>query len=168
MFKYSEELPIVASILIIFSIAVFTSAIVVVYVKNPSWEYKETIAVIAFLIFTLYQVFNPILPVSLVAGQIKSALRLRHNGIITLDPSRVPICGKMRILCLDKTGTLTKDRMTCKDVEFWKLDAVPKGHPDPQQFLTKKRNDCNVYKELCLATCHSLVFAPPMTRGRKG
>ena len=62
---------------------------------------------------------NPILPVAIEVGQLISARRLKTKGIVTLDPSRILISGKMRVICLDKTGTITRDDMSYLGVDFW-------------------------------------------------
>lgn len=74
------------------------------------------------------QSLNPNLPVSLTLAQTVAASRLgSHCEVKCLNPSRIPIAGKLHVMVLDKTGTITKDGM-----EFAGLRAVD---TDKQEFM---------------------------------
>jgi cation-transporting ATPase 13A3/4/5 len=62
-----------------------------------------------YAVFTVSQVFPPILPAVLVIGQSTSAARLRAQSIFCVDLPRITIAGKVRVFCFDKTGTLTQE-----------------------------------------------------------
>lgn len=62
-------------------------------------------------VFTISQVFSPLLPVALIAGQVLASVRLKNKGIFCINPARIAIAGKIRVFCFDKTGTITKDSL---------------------------------------------------------
>eukprot|EP00971_Amphidinium_carterae_P215390 4274745-Amphidinium_carterae.1 len=58
----------------------------------------------------LAQALNPNLPVSLAIAQSVSAHRMASSvGVKCLAPPKVPIAGKVHVMVMDKTGTITKD-----------------------------------------------------------
>eukprot|EP01127_Copromyxa_protea_P021172 TRINITY_DN7206_c0_g1_i1.p1 TRINITY_DN7206_c0_g1~~TRINITY_DN7206_c0_g1_i1.p1 ORF type:complete len:1082 (+),score=179.87 TRINITY_DN7206_c0_g1_i1:156-3401(+) len=50
----------------------------------------------------------PSLPLVFHVGLLFSAKNLEKNTVYTLDPTRIPIAGKVDTFCFDKTGTLTQ------------------------------------------------------------
>ena len=59
--------------------------------------------------FTITQVFSPLIPIALKAGQVRSTSRLLSKQIFCISPRHIPICGKINIFGFDKTGTLTNE-----------------------------------------------------------
>jgi P-type Mg2+ transporter len=66
------------------------------------------------------------LPVVVTTTLIRAAARLRADGVMVKRLPAVHNIGAMDVLCIDKTGTLTVDRLTVAG----HLD--PLGRPDPQ------------------------------------
>ena len=52
------------------------------------------------------------IPVSLVTFQALGALRLLRNNIIVKEPNHIETLGVTTVICTDKTGTLTENRMS--------------------------------------------------------
>ena len=106
MFRYEEELNAVILILIVLGILSFI--LVVEFIDNngsqATWVTKWV-----YGMFTISQVFSPLLPVALKVGQVRSQKRLQENGIFCTSPRRIAICGKVNVFCFDKTGTLTME-----------------------------------------------------------
>jgi cation-transporting ATPase 13A3/4/5 len=60
----------------------------------------------------LTQSLQPNMPVSFTLGQSIASSRLKSDcGVLCLSPQRIPIAGKVQVMVLDKTGTITKDGM---------------------------------------------------------
>lgn len=60
----------------------------------------------------LTQSLQPNMPVSFTLSQSISSARLKSDsGVLCLSPQRIPIAGKVQVMVLDKTGTITKDGM---------------------------------------------------------
>ena len=51
----------------------------------------------------------PTLPAAMTIGTTFSLMRLRKKGIFCISPPRVNVSGRIRVMVLDKTGTLTED-----------------------------------------------------------
>ena len=56
-------------------------------------------------LYSVTQVVNPLLPISLIAGRSVALGRLGRGGVACVEPQRIPICGKVKLVCFDKTGT---------------------------------------------------------------
>ena len=98
------------------------------------------------------QLFSPAIPLALVVGQISSAKRLISNcNIDVKDPNRIALGGKVKTVCFDKTGTITKDG----------LDYM--GFVNTEYAMGKEKNlEWEVGKlspaiSKGLATCHNLA-----------
>mmetsp|Transcript_165532 Transcript_165532/g.293146 ORF Transcript_165532/g.293146 Transcript_165532/m.293146 type:complete len:1415 (+) Transcript_165532:148-4392(+) len=109
----------------------------------------------------LTQSLNPNLPVSLTLAQTVAASRLgSHCEVKCLNPSRIPIAGKLHVMVLDKTGTITKDGM-----EFAGLRAVDLGKQEfmplmRQTLETKWTQTTNLPGPVLwsLAACHTVTM----------
>jgi len=51
----------------------------------------------------------PTLPAAMTIGTTFSLMRLRKKGIFCISPPRVNVSGRVSVMVLDKTGTLTED-----------------------------------------------------------
>jgi len=110
-----------------------------------------------FNLYTIFlwcasQLFSPAIPLALVVGQISSAKRLISNcNIDVKDPNRIALGGKVKTVCFDKTGTITKDG----------LDYM--GFVNTEYAMGKEKNlEWEVGKlspaiSKGLATCHNLA-----------
>jgi cation-transporting ATPase 13A3/4/5 len=94
---------------------------------------------------------NPLLPVALSIGTVRSAQRLASKGVFCLNPARISISGKIRIFCFDKTGTLTKEGLDFLGVQpavngsFGSMQSPEQNHTLPQQIMR------------ALASCHAVA-----------
>jgi len=105
-FKYDEELPLVVCMLLVYAFACFILSLI--FQANSGSESTWTTKW-AYAIFTVSQIVSPLLPITLMVGQIMSSERLSEHGVFCLNPKRIAISGKIRVQCFDKTGTLTKE-----------------------------------------------------------
>lgn len=125
LFKYDEELPVVAAVLIVYALIVFPIAI---WFQIKAGTESSWITKWVYGLFTVSQIFNPILPVTLTVGQIKSSIRLGFRRIFTLNPARIAVSGKIRLFCFDKTGTLTRPGLDFLKFEPARENAGAEAH----------------------------------------
>lgn len=102
-------------------------------------------------------VVPPALPATLSIGTSFSVGRLRKMGIFCISPSRVNVSGKVNVVCLDKTGTLTEDGLDILGIRS--LDRTGSQFGE----LISEVNDLPLGSGAgkasflyALATCHSL------------
>lgn len=66
------------------------------------------------------------IPVAFITFMALGAWRLMKQGIIVKDPSVVEALGAATVICLDKTGTITENRMEIDRIYDFKNDTVSK------------------------------------------
>jgi cation-transporting ATPase 13A3/4/5 len=104
-FKFTDQLPRVYLIMFIYVCCLF--CVLQLTTNTGSWIFS---IYIGFTI--LAQSLNPLLPVSVTLGQTMTSDRMKkETGISCLSPQRLPIAGKVHIMVMDKTGTITKEGM---------------------------------------------------------
>ncbi|SCO67857.1 cation transporting P-ATPase, putative [Plasmodium vivax] len=110
LFKYDSQLPIVFLFTILFSL-------ICMYFQIRSLGLNMTS--IFYTIGTMSQILPVWTPVVLNMGLNISTNRLKEEkNIRCIAPSRIPICGKIRIFFFDKTGTLTGHKIEFSGVHF--------------------------------------------------
>ncbi|GAB67026.1 P-type ATPase [Plasmodium cynomolgi strain B] len=110
LFKYDSQLPIVFLFTILFSL-------ICMYFQIRSLGLNMTS--IFYTIGTMSQILPVWTPVVLNIGLNISTNRLKEEkNIRCIAPSRIPICGKIRIFFFDKTGTLTGHKIEFSGVHF--------------------------------------------------
>ena len=78
----------------------------IVVLANKGVAVKELI-IRALDIITI--VVPPALPAAMTVGTVYAQSRLKNKLIYCISPPRIPIAGKLKLICFDKTGTLTED-----------------------------------------------------------
>ncbi|SBS93288.1 P-type ATPase [Plasmodium ovale curtisi] len=110
LFKYDSQLPIVFIFTVCFSLICLYFQIQYLGLNMTSIFYS---------IGTLSQILPIWTPVVLNIGLNISTHRLKkEKSICCIAPSRIPICGKIRIFFFDKTGTLTDHKIEFSGVHF--------------------------------------------------
>jgi cation-transporting ATPase 13A3/4/5 len=159
-FKFSDQLPRVYLIMFIYVCCLFT--IMQLFAQTGSWIFS---LYIGFTI--LVQSLNPLLPVSISLGQTVGSETLKNDlGISCLSPQRLPIAGKVHMMVMDKTGTITKEGMefrgahvaqagTFGDAPFWAVD----GRLDPQHLSGDGAGEKALPEAIvwALASCHTVT-----------
>lgn len=92
--KLISMLFVVAAMGIVYTVQIFTD-------RGAD---NSTIMLRALDIVTI--VVPPALPLAMTAGTIYSQARLKMKNIFCISPQRINICGKLKLICFDKTGTL--------------------------------------------------------------
>ncbi|VWU52621.1 cation transporting P-ATPase, putative [Hepatocystis sp. ex Piliocolobus tephrosceles] len=110
LFKYDSQLPIVFLFTILF-------ALVCLFLQIKYLGFNMTS--IFYSIGTLSQILPIWTPVVLNIGLNVSTKRLKNEKqICCIAPSRIPICGKVRLFFFDKTGTITDHNIVFCGVHF--------------------------------------------------
>ena len=96
IFKYDEELIAVSLLLLCYSFFCFGLSI---YLQSHNGSKSSSLTKLWYGVFTVSQVLSPLVPVALKVGQVRSCKRLLDNDIFCINPARIPISGKVRVLC---------------------------------------------------------------------
>lgn len=105
-FKYDEHLKAVFSFLFVFG---FVAAYLAMKFLMDNAGLSNTLFAFVYGMFMFSAVLNPLLPVVITIGQVNAAKRLQQKDVFCLNPQRITLCGKVRVFCFDKTGTITKE-----------------------------------------------------------
>ncbi|XP_065653337.1 polyamine-transporting ATPase 13A3-like isoform X2 [Hydra vulgaris] len=89
------------------------------------------------------------LPATMTVGLLNAARRLKDNDIFCVDPNRINVCGKVKLVVFDKTGTLTEDQLTVSGVI-----PVVSGNIMPLYKISNEIVHFPIYK--AMSTCHNL------------
>ena len=129
-------------------------------------------------------IFTPALPISLIFTTFYFFWNLDRNQISCLSEKRMNAAGKVNILVLDKTGTLTEEGLDLFGFQITKLNLIDKSldfdkietdslilnsihiefwkkfcsNPNDDLFVDYQKNLKNnlIYFIECLATCHNI------------
>lgn len=151
-FKYDEELPLVVSILLVYALVCFILAIV--FQANSGSESTWTTKW-AYGVFTVSQIVSPLLPITLVVGQIMASQRLAAKDVFCLNPKRIAISGKIRLHAFDKTGTLTQEGLQFTGVVPSISSAGSSGFKALVEGTQDKLAELSPTLLHSLATCHA-------------
>lgn len=115
--------------LALFGMAAFTAIFLVNYFHSGQF--------VVSLLFALTLAMSAIpeeIPVAFSSFFALGAYRLGRAGIITRKPQILENLGAVNVLCLDKTGTITENRMSLKILYDFKNDSLfePAGTIPPQ------------------------------------
>lgn len=174
-FRFFEE-----SVKFILVIAVLT--IIGFFIVLPQLLETMTTNQIIFKFLDLVTIaIPPSLPAAMNVGISFALDRLKKKNIFCISPPRVIVGGRVNMVCMDKTGTITEDNM-----EFIGFKPSSEGcfHPisvspgNKDKVVMEAKDEKNFILALdCMATCHSIVFynkmkmsasLKEMTDGSKG
>ncbi|CAH0481140.1 unnamed protein product [Peronospora belbahrii] len=105
-FKYDEHLKAVFSVL--FVVGLIAAYFAMKFLIDNA-GLSNTLFAFVYGMFMFSAVLNPLLPVVMTVRQVNAAKRLHKQNIFCLSTKRIILCGKVRIFCFDKTGTITKE-----------------------------------------------------------
>ena len=104
----------------------------------------------------------PSLPAAMNVGISFALDRLKKKNIFCISPPRVIVGGRVNMVCMDKTGTITEDNMEfigfkpCSDGAFHPISVNP-SNKDKLTLDAKDKNNFNLSLD-CMSSCHSIVF----------
>lgn len=93
----------------------------------------------------------PALPAAMSVGTVYALQRLKKVHIFCISPSRVNICGKIKLFCFDKTGTLTEDGLDFCGI----IRSNGHAFENLESSLFRSESD---HITMCMASCHSLTI----------
>ncbi len=110
-------------------LALCALVVVVFGITRNDWL-QGLLAGITMAMAVLPEEFPVVLTIFLALG----AWRIAQNRVLTRRVPAVETLGATTVLCTDKTGTLTENRMTVKKLfaagQFWSLDGLVDALPD--------------------------------------
>jgi len=148
-YEYEKESIYYAIVSTIVGLVLFWFSLYIWHVFEIGVQTKEQIL---YAFESLVCMIPPFLPTIFNTVLLISSESLTEVGIYTTSPSRIPIAGKVKTMCYDKTGTLTKtdlDVIGVVPVNKMTSDLVS---PDPVSSLSES----DIVLQ-CMATCHSLA-----------
>ncbi|KAF1777064.1 P-type ATPase, cytoplasmic domain N [Phytophthora cactorum] len=147
-FKYDEHLKAVFSVLFLIGIIAAYFAMKFL-IENAGLS--NTLFAFVYGMFMFSAVLNPLLPVVMTIGQVNAAKRLQKQDVFCLNPQRITLCGKVRVFCFDKTGTITKEGLDYRG-------CVPIGDSGEFQSEFNDMTDAalNQMMKFSLASCHAV------------
>ncbi|KAG2529214.1 hypothetical protein JM18_001728 [Phytophthora kernoviae] len=147
-FKYDEHLKAVFSVLFVIGLIAAYFAMKFL-IKNAGLS--NTLFSFVYGMFMFSAVLNPLLPVVMTIGQVNAAKRLQKQDVFCLNPQRITLCGKVRIFCFDKTGTITKEGLDYRG-------CVPIGSSGEflSEFNDMTDDSLNQTMKFSLASCHAV------------
>ncbi|XP_065648020.1 polyamine-transporting ATPase 13A3-like [Hydra vulgaris] len=89
------------------------------------------------------------LPLILSIGLMNASRRLNTKKIYCVDPNRINICGKVKLVLFDKTGTLTDDHVTVSGV-------IPVINGKAKSLKNEPTGLANTHLFKAMSTCHNL------------
>ncbi|KAG6577845.1 Cation-transporting ATPase [Phytophthora cinnamomi] len=147
-FKYDEHLKAVFSVLFVIGLIAAYFAMKFL-IENAGLS--NTLFAFVYGMFMFSAVLNPLLPVVMTIGQVNAAKRLQKQDVFCLNPQRITLCGKVRVFCFDKTGTITKEGLDYRG-------CVPIGESGEflSEFNDMTDSSLNQMMKFSLASCHAV------------
>lgn len=93
-------------------------AFLVVFVLNYSLE-QNILAALLFSLTLAMAVLPAEIPVAFSAFMGLGAYRMIQHGILAKQPRTVESLGSASVICLDKTGTITENKMSVAEIRDW-------------------------------------------------
>jgi predicted P-type ATPase len=148
-FKYDEHLKAVYAFLFCFG---FVAAYFAMKFLIDNAGLSNTLFSFVYGMFMFSAVLNPLLPVVMTIGQVNAAKRLQKKDIFCLNPRRVTLCGKVRVFCFDKTGTITKEGLDYRGC----VPVNSKSAAFSSEYNDMSDATLDPTMKYALASCHSV------------
>ena len=142
----------------IISLIFFILVIIINFIHNNDMLFKDRLVASILSGVTVAMATIPEeIPVVLTVFLAMGAWRLAQKNTLTRNMKSVETLGAVTVLCTDKTGTLTENKMTVKetyinDLEFYKISLLscPKNPFDPmevaiQNYCFENKIEKNIY-----------------------
>jgi cation-transporting ATPase 13A1 len=150
----SSETFVFIGCLVVF--ATIASSIVLHYgLQDPT---RNRFKLFLHCIMIVTSVVPPELPMELQLAVTNSLTSLSHYLVYCTEPFRIPLAGRLDVLCFDKTGTLTKDEMLLRGIvaPFNSSAAAPTTPEAVEELL--QPDMCPRITRLVMGSCHSLLY----------
>jgi len=130
--KMETEVRLLTRRLALFGLISFIAIFIVDYLQRQQWSESLLLA----LTLAMSAIPEEI-PVAFTSFVALGALRLSKKGVISRRSQLVPLLGSIDVLCLDKTGTITENKMSVAAVYLHGLPGKILDHPDDWQQAKK-------------------------------
>eukprot|EP00127_Corallochytrium_limacisporum_P001032 Clim_evm31s34 gene=Clim_evmTU31s34 len=157
--KISDNQQSLYLILFLLIFAVFSAGYVLF--KGLEDETRTRFELLRHCILIITNVVPPDLPMQLTLAVNLSLAALMKIMVYCIEPFRIPIAGRVKVLCFDKTGTITTDQLVAAGIVTH--SGTPGGAAKKQEKddsgLPKMQHmdQINWESTAVLAGCHSLV-----------
>ena len=162
---HSTSLETVRFIGVLVIFAILASSMVLYYGLQDKSRNRFKLALHCIMIVT--SVVPPELPMELSLAVTNSLAALARGLVYCTEPFRIPLAGRLDVLCFDKTGTLTKDQMILRGVVVPQFIDISIDHTEPPGFDAANSNTSSIMTifdpSMCpeivhciMASCHSL------------
>ncbi|MEI7452299.1 MAG: magnesium-translocating P-type ATPase [Candidatus Falkowbacteria bacterium] len=94
-----------------FLIKIIVLIVSAIFIIN-TWQHKGLLESLVFSVAVAVGVTPELLPMIMSVNMAKGSINMAKKGVIVKRLGAIPDFGSMDILCTDKTGTLTQDRIT--------------------------------------------------------
>ena len=129
--RLENEIDRLVRVIAVFGIAAAVVVVVVYGFARGSWL-EGTLAGIATAMAMLPEEFPVVLTVFLAVG----AWRMSQRHVLTRRPPVIEALGSATVICVDKTGTLTMNAMTVRELIVGGVVHVLGDEPLPEEFHT--------------------------------
>ncbi|MCX6797900.1 MAG: HAD-IC family P-type ATPase, partial [Candidatus Falkowbacteria bacterium] len=106
-------------------IKTITVIVVIIFLINAVLK-KDLIESLIFSLAVAVGVMPELLPMIMSVTMSRGSIKMARRGVLVKKLSSIPDFGSMDILCTDKTGTLTQDRITViKHIDVYGQNSEP-------------------------------------------
>jgi len=106
-------------------IRVIIFIVAIIFLVN-AFMHKGVLNSFLFALAVAVGVTPELLPMIMSVNMAKGAMKMAKNGVLVKRLNSIPTFGSLDILCTDKTGTLTEDKITViKHVDVFGADSRP-------------------------------------------
>jgi cation-transporting ATPase 13A3/4/5 len=148
-FKFDEHLK--AVMVFLFTWGIFAAYLAMHFLMGNAGLGNKLFAFV-YGMFMLSGVLSPLIPVVLTIGHFNASKRLQKLGIFSLNTHAIKLCGKIRVFCFDKTGTITKEGLDYRGCIPVTLDGSSFLH----EFDDMTNRLLNPMMKFALASCHAV------------
>ncbi|DAZ99712.1 TPA: LOW QUALITY PROTEIN: hypothetical protein N0F65_000890 [Lagenidium giganteum] len=149
-FKFYQHMKLLVLLLFLYGLL---AAFLAIHFLATNDGLHNTLVAFVYGIFMLSAVLSPLIPVVMTMGQVNVTRRLRKNyDVMSLDPQRVTMAGKVRVFCFDKTGTITKEGLTYRGCLPISATSIEPLFDEEMRFP----GHLSTMFSYALASCHSL------------
>jgi Mg2+-importing ATPase len=105
-------------------IRVIAVIVAIIFLIN-AWQHKGVLNSFLFALAVAVGVTPELLPMIMSINMAKGAAKMAKSGVLVKRLNSIPTFGSLDILCTDKTGTLTEDRITViKHIDVFGHDSA--------------------------------------------
>lgn len=152
--QYQKEANFALFLMFLYAIWNYAVVVVLELKKDPTSQFRCSNFI--YGLEAIAMVIPPILPLAILIGLNISVARLNKQNIFTFQVNRIGIIGGTKIMCFDKTGTITEDGMRFKSARAVSTSAGVSAFAAQDWSREHLANAPESLLAKAMATCHSL------------